>query len=66
MLGRLSYPCLPLPSSCSPRCRGRMGGDFFFGRGGGMPFSGWSTAKLRLDARIVLTTGSGARALDAA
>ena len=28
-------------------------GDFVFGRGGDTPFSGWSAAKLRLDARIV-------------
>ena len=33
------------------------GGDFVFGRGGDTPFSGWSAAKLRLDARIVMTTG---------
>jgi integrase len=33
------------------------GGDFVFGRGGETPFSGWSAAKLRLDTRIVMTTG---------
>jgi integrase len=33
------------------------GGDLVFGRGGDMPFSGWSAAKLRLDARIAMTTG---------
>jgi hypothetical protein len=33
------------------------GGDFVFGRGGDTPFSGWSAAKLYLDARIVITTG---------
>jgi integrase len=33
------------------------GGDFIFGRGGDTPFSGWSAAKLRLDARIVMTNG---------
>jgi len=33
------------------------GGDFVFGRGGDTPFSGWSAAKLRLDARIVITNG---------
>jgi integrase len=32
-------------------------GDFVFGRGGDMPFSGWSAAKLRLDARIVMMAG---------
>ena len=32
-------------------------GDFVFGRGGDTPFSGWSAAKLRLDARIVMTNG---------
>jgi integrase len=30
-------------------------GDFVFGRGGGTPFSGWSAAKLRLDACIAIT-----------
>ena len=33
------------------------GGDFVFGRGGDAPFTGWSAAKLRLDARIVMTIG---------
>ncbi len=33
------------------------GGDFVFGRGGDTPFSGWSAAKLRLDTRVVMTTG---------
>jgi len=33
------------------------GGEFVFGRGGDTPFSGWSAAKLYLDARIVITTG---------
>jgi integrase len=33
------------------------GGDFVFGRGGDTPFSGWSAAKLLLDARIAITTG---------
>jgi integrase len=36
-----------------PRLDGR---DYVFGTRGG-PFSGWSAAKLRLDSRIVLTTG---------
>jgi integrase len=51
---------LPLPPlaidilQSLPRLDGR---DYFFGaRGGG--FSGWSAAKLRLDARITITTGS--------
>ena len=34
------------------------GGDFVFGRGGDRPFSGWSAAKLLLDARIAITTGN--------
>ena len=42
------------------------GGDFVFGRGGDTPFSGWSAAKLRLDARIVDDDRQAARALDAA
>jgi integrase len=50
---------LPLPAiaiellAAVPRREGR---DYVFGRNGG-PFSGWSAAKLRLDSRIVLTTG---------
>jgi integrase len=33
------------------------GGDFVFGRGGTMAYSGWSATKLRLDARIAMATG---------
>lgn len=50
---------LPLPAvaieilASVPRQEGR---DFVFGRSGGS-FSGWSAAKLRLDARIVMMTG---------
>jgi integrase len=32
-------------------------GEFVFGRREGTPFSGWSAGKLRLDSRIVMTTG---------
>ena len=51
---------LPLPAvaidllAAVPR---QAGGDFVFGRGGDTPFSGWSAAKLLLDARIAITTG---------
>jgi integrase len=51
---------LPLPAvaldliATVPRREGR---EHVFGRGGGRPFSGWSAAKLRLDARIVIRTG---------
>ena len=51
---------LPLPAVASellamvPK---QSGGDFVFGRGGDTPFSGWSAAKLLLDARIAITTG---------
>jgi integrase len=51
---------LPLPAvamellAAVPR---QDGGDFVFGRRGHKPFGGWSAAKLRLDARIVMTNG---------
>ena len=51
---------LPLPAvaidllAAVPR---QAGGDFVFGRGGNAPFSGWSAAKLLLDARIAIATG---------
>jgi integrase len=49
---------LPLPAAASEliAAQGRVG-DYVFGRDGASPFSGWSAAKLRLDARIVMLTG---------
>src|SRR5262249_19280198 len=51
---------LPLPAPAIESLAAvtkQTGGEFVFGRGGNTPFSGWSAAKLQLDARIAITTG---------
>jgi integrase len=49
-LPRLALEILPN----TPR---RAGKEFVFGARGDRPFSGWSTSKLRLDAKITISTG---------
>jgi integrase len=51
---------LPLPAVAIELLQSvpqRDGREYVFGRGGGRPFSGWSAAKLKLDAKIVMTAG---------